>query len=255
MRRRFLRSREELCSGQPRFEKLWPALLAVLLAGGLTAAQPAAPVRAQSDSHAGLVVVHGDGSVVTRCVPFPEESIRGDLLLARSGLELSIEANSMGATLCQIDGEGCAYPQQSCFCQCTGKSCLYWSYWRLVDGDWLYSNAGAGNTQVQDGQVDGWRWGIGTVDRAQPPPAISFAEICPEPPQPAPLPARLAAESSPPTKPPSPRATPPGGTRPQQTPGLGAGQALALLLSVLVALPAGALGILWLRRLLRRGQP
>jgi hypothetical protein len=236
----------------PRFlEKLWPALLSALLAGGLAAA----PARAQSSSQAGLVVVHGDGSIVTRCVPFPEESIRGDLLLARSGLDLSIEANSMGATLCQIDGEGCAYPQQSCFCQCTGKNCLYWSYWKLVDGEWVYSNAGAGNTQVQEGQVDGWRWGIGTVDRAEPPPAASFAEICPEPPQPFPLPARLAAEPPPPTKHTSPRATPPGETRPQQTTGLGAGQALALLVSVLVALPAGALGMLWLRRLLRRGQP
>jgi hypothetical protein len=123
--------------------------------------------------------------------------------LARSGLELSIEANSMGATLCQIDGEGCAYPQQSCFCQCTGKSCLYWSYWKLVDGEWVYSNAGAGNTQVQDGQVDAGG-GIGTVDRANPrQPSLSL-QICPEPPSPPPS-ARLVAEPPPPTKHTSPR--------------------------------------------------
>ncbi|MBU6352318.1 MAG: hypothetical protein KGS73_19475 [Chloroflexi bacterium] len=239
--------------------------MSALLAGGLAGGLAAAPARAQSGSHAGLVVVHGDGSVVTRCVSFPEESIRGDLLLARSGLDLSIEANSMGTTLCQIDGEGCAYPQQPCFCQCTGTPCLYWSYWQLLDGEWVYSNAGAGSTQVQDGQVDGWRWGIGTVDRAQPPPAISFAEICPEPSQNTALPARLAADPPAPTHPTSPRiaAATPAQTRPQQptgqtnglTNGLTAGPALALLLSVLVALPAGALGMLWLRRLLRRGRP
>jgi chemotaxis protein CheC len=51
----------------------------------------------------------------------------------------------MGATICRIDGEGCNFPTESCFCQCQGSPCIYWSYWRLTEGEWRYSNIGAGN--------------------------------------------------------------------------------------------------------------
>jgi hypothetical protein len=138
----------------------------------------ASPVAAQEDHRAGLVIVHGDGSVVTQCVAFTEATISGADLLARSGLDMAVEASSMGATICRLDGEGCDFPAETCFCQCQGSPCVYWSYWRLNDGVWQYSNGGAGNTTVRDGAVDGWRWGLGTVDAAEPPPDITFADIC-----------------------------------------------------------------------------
>lgn len=84
----------------------------------------------------------------------------------------------MGATICRLDGEGCAYPQESCFCQCEGSPCVYWSYWRLGGEGWTYSNLGAGNATVRAGDVDGWRWGEGSVDRAEAPPSLTFADIC-----------------------------------------------------------------------------
>ncbi|MCB0067152.1 MAG: hypothetical protein M9936_11965 [Caldilinea sp.] len=138
----------------------------------------AAPLAAQDGAQAGLVIVHGDGSVTTQCVAFAEESITGAELLVRSGLDVAMEASSMGATICRLDGEGCGYPQESCFCQCEGSSCIYWSYWRLGDEGWTYSNLGAGNSTVRDGDVDGWRWGEGTVERAEEPPALTFEEVC-----------------------------------------------------------------------------
>jgi len=57
----------------------------------LLAALPA-PVHArQPDPHrAGLVVVHGDGSVASACVAFSEESISGAELLRRSGVEVTL---------------------------------------------------------------------------------------------------------------------------------------------------------------------
>ena len=140
----------------------------------------ATPVAAQEQNRAGLVIVHGDGSVVTQCIAFAEESIGGAELLARSGLDLSLEASGMGATICRIDGEGCDFPAETCFCQCQGSPCVYWSYWRLNDGAWRYSNMGAGIAAVRNGDVDGWRWGLGTVDKAEAPPLISFEEICAE---------------------------------------------------------------------------
>ena len=95
----------------------------------------AGPLR-QTPNQAALVIVHGDGRVVTRCVGFSEAQITGADLLQRSGLDLNIEASSMGATICRIDGEGCTFPQESCFCQCEGASCNYWSYWRWENGEW-----------------------------------------------------------------------------------------------------------------------
>ena len=89
-----------------------------------------------------------------------------------------MEANATGATVCSLDGEGCAFPAQSCFCQCQGSPCVYWSYWRLADDGWAYQTIGAGGTKVRDGTVEGWRWGAGTVESATEPPVVDLAEIC-----------------------------------------------------------------------------
>lgn len=149
------------------------ALLA--LAAWLPGAVPAA---AQEDAQAGLVIVHGDGSLTTQCVTFAEESITGAELLVRGGIDVAMEASSMGATICRLAGEGCAYPQAPCFCRCEGTPCLYWSYWRLTGDRWTYSTLGASYSRVRAGDVDGWRWGEGAIDRAQAPPDVTFAAIC-----------------------------------------------------------------------------
>lgn len=140
---------------------------------------------AQDENRAGLVVVFGDGRVEQQCVAFAEESISGYDLLQRSGLPLSIEAGAIGPTVCSIGKDGCSYPQESCFCRCQGSPCIYWSYWRLLeDGAWRYQSLGAGNTQVRDGEVEGWRWAEGTTRDAEEPPAVTFAGVCGEPAQP-----------------------------------------------------------------------
>jgi hypothetical protein len=136
-------------------------------------------VHAQDENRAGLVILHGDGRVTQQCVAFAEESISGYELLQRAGPALSVEAGSMGATVCSIDGEGCSYPAESCFCRCQGSPCVYWSYWRLqAEGGWRYQPLGAGNTQVRDGDVEAWRWAEGTKEDAPEPPPASFAAIC-----------------------------------------------------------------------------
>jgi hypothetical protein len=161
------------------------------------------PVFAQAANRAGLVVVHGDGAVVTQCVAFDTPSISGYELLERSGLDLRMEVSGMGPTICRLDEEGCD-AGQNCFCHCRSGPCTYWTYWRLVtdpdsqkslsrsearDADfsaeaepagWRYSNMGAGNTQVTDGMVEGWVWGdsaAGEDARVAPPP-MTFDEIC-----------------------------------------------------------------------------
>ena len=125
---------------------------------------------AQTERRAALIAQFGDGSYVTRCVPFSEESITGLELLIRSGLEVSL----WGGAVCRIEQEGCDYPTQSCFCQCKGSSCQYWSYWHLRDGAWTYAQIGSGDYHVQDGDVEAWLWG----DAQTSPVALSFAEVC-----------------------------------------------------------------------------
>lgn len=166
--------------------------------------------HAQGPNRAGVVVQHGDGSIATACVEFEEPALSGLELLRRSGLDMIYEATA-GLTVCSIDGEGCQYPGEDCFCQCMGNGpCTYWSYWHLdaETGQWTYSQLGADAYEVRPGTVDGWRWGAGTPGYTPDPPQIAFADIC----EPA------ASPTVPPTTTPDSTVTPSGTPTPASTP-------------------------------------
>ncbi len=152
---------------------------ALLLALALLILGRAGALHAQTPNQAGLVILHGDGTTVSRCISFESESISGYELLERSGLEMRTEVSGMGPTLCAIDGEGCAAGEH-CFCRCLSSSCEYWSYWRLEDDGWRYSNIGAGNTTVTAGVVDAWVWSEGSIQKgtAHEPPDLTLDAIC-----------------------------------------------------------------------------
>jgi hypothetical protein len=150
----------------------WMALgMSLLLALQLDAA------GAQTQNRAGLVIQYGDGRINTYCVRFSEPSITGLDLLNRSGLKVIAEVGGQGAAMCSIGGQGCAYPTQSCFCQCQGANCAYWNYLHLIDGAWRYSPIGAAGYTIADGAIDGWAWG----DKVAPP-AYTIDQICSEAP-------------------------------------------------------------------------
>lgn len=132
-----------------------------------------------SPNRAALVVVFGDGSVVSRCVGFNEESISGYDLLARGGFAPRTEVTAMGASVCSIEGQGCG-DGQDCFCQCLSSPCIYWTYWQLGPEGWRYFNMGAANTQVVDGEMQGWVWGESQPNAPAEltPPALAFADVC-----------------------------------------------------------------------------
>ena len=154
--------------------RLLPLMVALL---GLALLLSSASSRAADDNRVALVVSLGDGETATRCVSFPEESITGYEALQRSGLAFETEVQAGGAAVCSIEGRGC--PADNCFCSCPGGTdCLYWSYWHQIDGEWVYSVAGAGLYRVSDGAVEGWVWGPGSVSQAPPPPDVSFADVC-----------------------------------------------------------------------------
>ncbi len=131
---------------------------------------------ASDDNHVALVVDFGGGQVVTKCIGFSEPQLSGLTALQRSGLDLEIDYQSVGAAVCRINDTGCS--ADDCFCACRGGDCVYWSYWHLRDGSWQYSNAGAGQYQLSDGMVDGWVWGLSGVGQSTPPPVVTFADVC-----------------------------------------------------------------------------
>lgn len=151
--------------------------IAVILAVSLLAGIGRAPLSAQEPSRAALVVRHGDGTVITRCVEFSEPEITGLDVLDRSGLSFEADyGSSMGATVCRIGDEGC--PASDCWCQCSGTPCTYWGYHQLVNGAWVYSDLGAGAFKVRHGDVQGWSWGEADPQGGVHPPVIEFDEIC-----------------------------------------------------------------------------
>ena len=146
------------------------ALLSLVVGLGLA---PAGARSLQAGNRAGVVVQTGDGRVATTCVRFDEPSITGLELLSRAGVSIVVEVSGLGTAVCAIDGEGCAYPAQPCFCQCQGASCAYWNYLHRVDGAWRYSSISASGYTVTDGAVDAWAWG----DKVTPP-VYTVDQIC-----------------------------------------------------------------------------
>ncbi|MFN3373291.1 MAG: hypothetical protein ACK44M_06990, partial [Chloroflexus sp.] len=201
-------------------------LIAIALLSGVAAAQPAV-------NRAGVVVRFGNGEVVTACVEFSEPSISGLELLERSGLPVISQQSSIGAAVCKIGREGCDYPATSCFCARDQQGrAVYWAfYWREA-GAWRYSNLGASNVRVNNGDLHGWAWGSGDASSGAIPPHLELADVCrSEAAEPviiaptataAPPPAATATPTATAVPPPAatatPTATPPPTTPPPTTP-------------------------------------
>lgn len=173
--------------------RLWLIILSLM---SLLIVIGATLVQADGPHQVGLVIVHGDGDVVTQCIEFSEEELTGLELLGRSDLDYNVDASGMmGGAVCRIDNEGCTYPQDDCFCQCeSNTSCIFWSYWTKKQADdWQFSGLGAANYKVKHGEIQGWVWGKGTIgSSAQKPPDVEFDDVCLPPPTNTPSPTPTA---------------------------------------------------------------
>jgi len=187
----------------------WPAGPLLLLLLLLALAGFAGPAAAQETNRAGLVIQFAKDRVETWCLAFEGDEIAGNDLLARSGLDLIIDATSgLGVTVCQIEGQGCAFPAEHCFCQCMGgEGCRYWNYFYREPGakEWTYSPLGALLRQVQPGSVEAWVWGDGSTPPDQ---ALAFEAIC------APATPTAQAPTETPVETPLPTSPPDAGTAP-----------------------------------------
>jgi hypothetical protein len=129
--------------------------LVFLLSAAVAAARPAGPGSQAS----GVVIVQsGDHDLVARPITFtaPVSRLRA---LELSGLEVITASSASGTVVCSIEGVGC--PAQNCLCG--GSSSWRNSYW---DGNtwqpYPDPDPSAGPPTVNDGAVEGWRWGEST---------------------------------------------------------------------------------------------
>lgn len=180
------------------------ALALGLAAGAAGITVTVATATAATPHHAAVIV--DTGSTVKRVVvTFGEDSITGIDALQRAGMNPVVyQFGGQGGAVCRLLGVG----------RDAGPNCLgggdgdarYWAYFRAPTGtsSFKYSSVGAGSARVQDGDVEGWKFGTGTA-----PQFVSLASLLPPPPPP-------------PTQPP---ATNPPGTA---APGAGSGGAPAV---------------------------
>lgn len=139
-------------------------------------------LHAQAEQQqAGLLIQYEDGREESFCISYQaDEQMTVEELLRRTERPVVVQAvGSMGAAVCQIDGQGCAFPAEPCFCQCMGPDCRYWGLQQLVDGQWRYLNRGATSSQVNSGDVYGFAWGNNSPSAVSSLPVGDFADFCP----------------------------------------------------------------------------
>ncbi len=175
------------------------AVVAVAVQVPITAvawSSPAATCAAASSSRIALVVQHGDGSTVTRCIAFSGSSLTGEEVLAQSGLEFkTVSFGSLSAGVCQVDNEPATFPP-TCW---TGTSKFWALFVSRKGGAWAPSSLGVSTQVFHDGDAEGLRYESQTV--------ISVPTVKGSCPSPTPPPAATATPRPTPTPTPTPRPT------------------------------------------------
>lgn len=161
----------------------------------------AASCAAASGDRVAVVVQHGNGTTLSRCVSFSGDSISGEQALARSGIQAgTLPSGGFGVAVCQLDGEPSSYPP-SCW---TGTSPFWALFVARASGSWQYSSVGISSIVLHDGDALGFRY---QSQSSHAPPTT--AGDCPDPTPPP---------TAKPTPRPTPRPTPPPTDRPTPTP-------------------------------------
>jgi hypothetical protein len=132
---------------------MWAAALGLallaLLGAAVAFAQPAGPA---DQAHGYVIVQFNDRDLVARAITFTTP-ISGLRALELSGLEIVTTTTGFGPAVCSIGGVGC--PADNCFC----GGATFWGYKFWDGGAWQDYMVGAGDSALNDGAVEGWRWG------------------------------------------------------------------------------------------------
>ena len=177
------------------------ALGVALVVAALASLAPASPLAqscaAAGSNRAALVVEHGDGSTVTRCVSFDAGTVTGEWLLDSSGVAWSGQSyGGFGQAVCAVDAE------PAHFSTCPGKDSYWAAFVSRGGGAWQFASVGISSLTLADGDALGFRY-VPTVGSPAPPPPA--AGVCAVAATAAPAPATVGgAGATPPAQ-----ATPP----------------------------------------------
>jgi hypothetical protein len=152
-----------------------------------------------------LVVQHGDGSTVSKCISFSAASLTGEQVLQQSGVEYrTVDFGGLSAAVCQVDGEPATFPQT-----CWTSSSPFWELFvARKGGGWTWSSLGISALTFHDGDAEGLRY---EAQSDQLPPTLLGS--CP-----APTPTPVATQRPTPRPTPSPTPSPVTTARPVATP-------------------------------------
>lgn len=124
----------------------------------------AACVDAAAPHHAYVVVVHLDATrKLQKCVGFSGDTIDGQTLMDRSGVEYQAQTFSFGKAVCQVDGEPAQYAK------CFADSGPNWTLFVLANGAWAAAQTGFTQVAVHDNEALGWRY---SADASPAPPPL-----------------------------------------------------------------------------------
>jgi hypothetical protein len=112
---------------------------------------------ARHPNGAGLVIRHGDSTLIYAYVQFDEDSINGLDLITRSGIDATLAPfGGLGGAVCSLNGEGCS--SDDCFCHSYASPAYYWNYYIHSGDGWSAYPVGPSSRTLTDGDVDGWSW-------------------------------------------------------------------------------------------------
>lgn len=120
---------------------------------------------------AGVVIDNGK-EVKTVCIYFKGDSITGAQALELANADPIFQSFAgQGRAVCSLCGVGC--PGDSTCLTCMGAK--FWNYFNSPKGtnSFSLSGVGAGSSIVRNGDVQGWKFGVG-----QKPPYVGFNTIC-----------------------------------------------------------------------------
>jgi hypothetical protein len=139
------------------------------------------PCAGAGPNHASLVVEHGDGSMVSRCVAFGGAGIGGKDLLDASGVAWSGQTfGGYGVAVCAIDSEPPHYAT------CPGKDAYWAVFVSRGGGAWQLTSVGVSGLTLADGDAEGFRYVPAAGSPAAPP---APAGVCATEPTATPSPA------------------------------------------------------------------
>jgi len=130
------------------------------------------PGRADGPNRAKIVVQVDDDDAIVRDISFTAP-VSGLKALEMTGLDVITYDAGWGIAVCSINGAGC--PADNCFaCDPDGK---YWgyNYWDSSLNNWQGYAVGAPASSLNNGAVDGWRWGAWGANPMLPAPPITSA--------------------------------------------------------------------------------